>query len=707
MTQSESTDCKLMDHVASAMTGDPLTGILATTFELQPDWLETDYLPTLFALGAWDDRAHASRVALERRLAEVQSATLFQATDHFRGRPRSLRLEVVPVGRPGLGVLHAKVSLIVHESSIRLIVGSANLTENGYRRNREVAVSLSASARKPLQASLIRACLQPMPALFERWWTPGAQRLVSEALESLQEWAPGTSANADEWFAWGGGEEPLWRSFLARWPKDEQVERISIVSPFWSENPANGPIEVLLQRLRGSGSLADGANLRLLTEARPDTLGKVIPVLPPAYRALDLSTMGVHAAAQAVDPYASREETGGVDDARPRPLHAKVVLLEGRRISLAYFGSANFTRRGWAIGIQPQAANIEAGLIVRRNGKARETLTALIPPTAGPIVRLDGAAASRLAIPEPDVPVRPWPWFIRHVMLVASTTQPGSQDLEVLADADAVEGPWSLTLDGVEGTEDLLLNGHQQAPQASGTWRIELTPDWHGRLLRSQHVSVRWWASTEAVAFPINVADDARDELPLMPGSGLPGEHELLQYYQSRIAFEELFPPLDSSLVDDPTDGSSREANSSAVDTARIQSYQIREFVEALRGIQADLMRAVGTPAAMRMALLGSVSPVALASSVMEAVQRGTRTPTAAAFQMVEILACLAAARANDVPERHQEAWDELLGDAVSRIEAHLASLRESYPTSFGKRASFTRYEKTIRELNALEVTAR
>ncbi|MEW6441457.1 MAG: hypothetical protein AB1640_11030 [bacterium] len=48
----------------------------------------------------------------------------------------------------------------------------------------------------------------------------------------------------------------------------------------------------------------------------------------------------------------------------------------------------------------------------------------------------------------------------------------------------------------------------------------------------------------------------------------------------------------------------------SPVDTARIQSYQIREFVEALQGIRDDLKNASGAcEQAMRMALVGVVSP--------------------------------------------------------------------------------------------------
>jgi hypothetical protein len=48
-----------------------------------------------------------------------------------------MRWDVIPV-RPQHGILHAKVALLSWSRHARLIVGSANLTDDGYRRNHEV-----------------------------------------------------------------------------------------------------------------------------------------------------------------------------------------------------------------------------------------------------------------------------------------------------------------------------------------------------------------------------------------------------------------------------------------------------------------------------------------------------------------------------------------------------------------------------------------
>jgi hypothetical protein len=204
-------------------------------------------------------------------------------------------------------------------------------------------------------------------------------------------------------------------------------------------------------------------------------------------------------------------------------------------------------------------------------------------------------------------------------------------------------------------------------------------------------VWVHWWASPEACAFPINVDQAARLGLPLTPGKEHPGESELLSYYQGKIDWEDLFPPPEGF-----SDGEKKPAqpgNGSGVDTSRIQSYQIREFVEALRGIQDDLRHAAGEcEQSIRMALVGAVSPVGLARSIWGAVEAGTRTPVAAGFQFVEILAVLENARSWSTKERCRAAWNTYLNQAIRTVKGYMKRLRARADMG----TSFARYQKRI-----------
>ena len=145
----------------------------------------------------------------------------------------------------------------------------------------------------------------------------------------------------------------------------------------------------------------------------------------------------------------------------------------------------------------------------------------------------------------------------------------------------------------------------------------------------------------------------------------------LLAYYQGKIRAEDIYPPP-------PGEGGRSEdslplANQdvSAVDTSRIQSYQIREFVEALRGIEDDLKNAsTATETAMKLAVLGEVSPLAIAREVVRAVEDGRRSPIAAGFQLVEILASLKRAERLDVAEVRARAWRQCLVDARAQVAA-------------------------------------
>ena len=70
------TSRKLIDRLVPELDWGRMIGLLATTYELNPDFLEMDFLPTVFGLGAWDDRSWATRIGLEKRLYELDAAVI-------------------------------------------------------------------------------------------------------------------------------------------------------------------------------------------------------------------------------------------------------------------------------------------------------------------------------------------------------------------------------------------------------------------------------------------------------------------------------------------------------------------------------------------------------------------------------------------------------------------------------------------------------
>lgn len=668
-----------------------ITGVLATSFDLNAEFFETDFLPSLLGLGAWNDRAWTTRIAMEKHLALMESMVVYMQPDRYQGRPRSLRVSLIPYVETGARVLHAKVLLVVYERAIRLILSSANLTPDGYRHNREVAVALFASERDIHHAAIIRSALQAMPEVLGARWGEDAEVVYRKALGLTDDWA--VPEGTDDFFIWGGAEQPLHQQFLALWPEGEQIDRISIVSPFWSQAVENGPVGIFLKNIESTGALGVEAELNLYSEARLDAEGNYWPELTGEHARFDFRKLGVRARAWAVDPSVPVEDVGMRSDfTGRRRLHAKIVLMEGPDTTLAYVGSANFTAHGWGFLSRPESANIEAGVILRRTGAERQDLRQLLPPTAGVPIPLEGEP--QVEKPAEEEPVSgDWPRFLQEAVLVPANEGEQRLVLRVVVDPEAIKGAWTLAIAG-EPPHPLLSIADASAKKTE--YRKDLEEQVLNVLLRQREIQVSWWASEHSVAFPVNVALEARTRLPISPGDHRPGEGMLLAYYQGRITFEDLFPPP----VDDPDvvideDRPSADELERVVDTSGIQSYQIREFVEALTGIRQELKASAISEPAMRLALRGAVSPVALAQQIKAAVLKGERTAVGGAFELVELVACLLSAKCYEVPESLQAAWMREIDAALTEVESCLADVRKANGSKLGRR--FKQYEMQLR----------
>jgi len=685
------TERKLIDRLAPDDLWGLMHGLLATTFDLQPEFLEMDFLPSLFRLGAWDDRSWATRIGLERKLAELEAAVVIMEARRYNVRPRSLRLQLIPANSPHGTSLHAKVTLIVFDQAVRLIVGSANLTEPGYRKNREAVAVITATEKNPAETAVVRDALTGMEAMLADWLTPDANRIISRAKEIIAPWGSG-QLKPDNHFQWSGKTTTLWRAFLSNWPSSEPVRKLTIASPFWSED-AGTTVRAFLAELKSRNLLHADIEVLLLTEAFVDTKKQYRPVLPLSYAAFDWKGLGVKVSAQAVSGEVLPEELGGMEGfTGTRPLHAKIVVMEGAKTGLAYLGSANFTAHGWGFLKRETAANIEAGVLLRRRAGSK-ALQSMLPPLIGLPVLLGAAKPTDLSPPEssPDDP--PWPFFIKEVALSTAASGDALQ-LNISVQPESHLLKWSAVLLGPETIDIPVLVSDEEANNPIRTnYQVPLPPDVLNRILLDQEVTIRWSECLAGRRVPVNVDFAARLCVPISPSSPRIEEGSLLSYYQGQIAWDDLFPvPIAMSLARH----ASLAAPESGVDKSKIQSYQIRDFVEALSGIRGDLKAVSQAEPSMRLALLGPVSPVALAKTVREAVESGRRTATAAGFQLVEILACLKSVRGLKVPQKLTQTWMAHLDQAHAQVAEVLTQLETKFPQEFTSNGSFARYRKTI-----------
>lgn len=123
--------------------------VLATTFALEADFVDRDCLSRFLEVSGIDESTEAgtsrtvddivSRIELEDLLSGVTVSVL---ADRSSIQARStLRWDLLPVAVPG-GLLHSKVAVLMWENATRVLIGSANLTSAGYRRQVEMMLPI-------------------------------------------------------------------------------------------------------------------------------------------------------------------------------------------------------------------------------------------------------------------------------------------------------------------------------------------------------------------------------------------------------------------------------------------------------------------------------------------------------------------------------------------------------------------------------------
>src|SRR5690606_19560047 len=128
-----------------------LASAIATTYQLQADFIEEDLLPVALGLRQSPARGREFRIELEKTLQDAEITVYLHPDGYTPGLRRSPRIDLIPVPESRLPKLHAKVALLLFVPEqgddaatriVRLVTGSANLTSSGYRHNIELAVAM-------------------------------------------------------------------------------------------------------------------------------------------------------------------------------------------------------------------------------------------------------------------------------------------------------------------------------------------------------------------------------------------------------------------------------------------------------------------------------------------------------------------------------------------------------------------------------------
>jgi hypothetical protein len=664
---------RLIDYYLPPAQGFVLESLVATTYQVDFEFFEEELLAAALGVRSPVSRPKAFRSELERRLQKTEVSVLYDLGGCDRLSRLSPRIDAVPVAARKL---HSKISLLMFvredrtggapDRLMRLIVGSANLTRQGFRHNYECVASVDYGGTNQASLSLLTTAIGLVRQI-------GAESQIPQLSRQLAAFA----AQAAPLPAGDGGpDDPIalvaatgvvtavrdaWTAL-----SDKAPETVRIVSPFWTEG-STAP-EALFQLSRQLGApahleliccgetSADGRtwlpvfDSSLAVELKNRLPGRLYlrAALPDAGPQESVPTVGDSGDELEDKEFANRieDEIRGRTEIR-RPLHAKMIIVQGAAGSVLYAGSSNCTRRGLGLG---GASNFEAGFVYRltpRQGKHLSSLLAF----AGPATEVHPGCAPSTVQPrageETFVPSFLSEIVASGTMVTVRFREKSPADLVMLmpipARADA--GYRLLFRAGVHGHSSALEFSVELAACERCNDRLEpLPPDPSGeRIEPNVSVDVRWEGHT--ATFPVRF--DEKTRLPLHLAGRKPTEGELIEYF--------LFgrEPGDWEGEGGLAGQEFKAVGDAPVDTRRILAYFIRRFVQAIPGIEAEVQRASYARASLDAALRGPTSPLELAERAFASLARGpapdepAKTPTAVGFQLTEILAALLRCRSH------------------------------------------------------------
>lgn len=342
----------------------PPVGCVASTYTFDAPFYEEECLGRFVGMET-NAREDGKAYVIERedRLSQVFALVLVDKT-HVP-RQRSLRWHVLPVPVPGGGIQHAKVSVLVWRKRIRVLVGSANLTEPGYRRNLEHVAVIDFDSEGDLPLSLLEDALRFVRELAQK--SPAALRSrdrgPAQGLDEFLQIARGIFRNwpRAQWRRGAPrtvfvpvfpGRPNLFEQLSDIWGASGRPSTASILSPFYD---VGRQMRDVVDRLVNETMAGKGTSKTLEFRAP----GRREPGRPAE---IDLPvTLKTPWCGGRTHRFRLVPESGQREGQKEmRNLHAKSLWLEQHDRALYVVGSSNFTARG--TGIAGGRSNIEANL---------------------------------------------------------------------------------------------------------------------------------------------------------------------------------------------------------------------------------------------------------------------------------------------------------------------------------------------------------
>lgn len=680
---------RLIDMYLPPSEGFILESLVATTYQVDFEFFEEELLAAALGVRSPISRMRAFRSELERRLQTTDVTVLYDLRGCERIARLSPRIDPIPIVTRKL---HSKISLLMwvrHEPDggppdrlLRLIVGSANLTRQGFRENYECIVPVDFGGRSRSPRELLTKAINIVRQIAADSESPQLTHQLKSFQEQADKLPVGEFADDDPRDLVLANE--VLTSVSSRWSETsaEPPEKLTIVSPFWPEGvTAANALTDLVNRFQAPSTVelvcrgapgATGAtwlpefDADIAAALKHNLTGRLYlrPALPDTgHDSANVEDdeagdeLEEHELGRNVAPQKSKS------DEVQRPLHAKMLLLDGPGGSVLYVGSSNCTRRGLGLG---GPTNWETGFVYRLTPKHRRQFDPLLS-FFGPATEVLPDKLPKTVKParEEDAPV---PSFLSEVTAEGTKVtvrfregEKRPDDLVILMEIPSrlsESGYWLVhrQYSTSEANEEIVRD-LANCPQCGKDLVVMASDDFSGPLLPHVIVEVRWEGHT--ATFPVRFDDKAT--LPLLLVGRKPTEGELIEYF--------LFgrEPGDDDGDGGEGNGLPAPKPDGPIDTRHILAYFIRRFVQAIPGIEAELQQASYSRTALDAALRGPTSPLELAERAFDSLGRPAtpdepkKTSTAVGFQLTEILAALLRSRAKVEDESLKECYEPVI----------------------------------------------
>ena len=365
---------KMLDHwLSKDGAGQPLA-CLATTFTFDADFFAEDCLSRFLSISTRDpDGATGLDIAgmleEEERLAETQVCVLVDRS--CRPDARNLRWDLLPVRVPH-GLLHAKVVVLIWERSMRVVIGSANLTRAGYRHQVELGMAIDVDDDCAVPKAVFEDLLRELRGILAL--APGAldragpkqraERILQRFESRLSSLNFKPSASQGLKFALAAGSRdsrPLDR--LGDVWSGSPPQAVVAMSPFWDDTPDMAGAKEVLERLAKRAPAGARTRATFVVPVDTTAVGTIVRA-PVQLRSVAGSRIQARVAGFAAQ-----------DDRR---LHAKCIQYQSATWFAVMFGSSNITAKGLGLDRAPHR-ELNLWLGCRVDSPHAKKLATLIP----------------------------------------------------------------------------------------------------------------------------------------------------------------------------------------------------------------------------------------------------------------------------------------------------------------------------------------